>query len=281
MKKILVPTDFSEQAGHAFEAACNIANKAGAEVILMHVIEDATTSSFSITGEMKQESMADRLFMLKLIEKARESMAAMVSNNPCKSPIETHLKMGSPYQSIKDIITEQNVDLVVMGTSGASGVEEFMMGSNTEKVVRYAKCPVLTIHKKQKSFDYKSIVFATALSDKETDVVKMVKNAQRMYASTIHLVKINTPNNFERQINTLRDMKAFAKKHNLVDYTINVFNDVSEEEGIIYFAEHIDADMIAMATHGRTGLAHLLTGSIAEDVVNHAQRPVLTYVLPK
>jgi nucleotide-binding universal stress UspA family protein len=281
MKKILVPTDFSAPAGFAFEAACNIANKAGAEVILMHVIEDATTSSFSITGEMKQESMADRLFMLKLIEKARESMAAMVSNNPCNSPIETHLKMGSPYQSIKDIITEQNVDLVVMGTSGASGVEEFMMGSNTEKVVRYAKCPVLTIHKKQKSFDYKSIVFATALSNKEDDVVKMVKNAQRMYGSTIHMVKINTPNNFERQVNTQRDMEAFAKKHNLVDYTINVFNDVSEEEGIIYFAEQIDADMIAMATHGRTGLAHLLTGSIAEDVVNHAQRPVLTYVIGK
>ena len=64
----------------------------------------------------------------------------------------------------------------------------------------------------------------------------------------------------------------------LTDYTINVFNDVSEEEGIIYFADSIDADLIAMATHGRTGFAHVLAGSIAEEVVSHSRRPVLTFV---
>jgi nucleotide-binding universal stress UspA family protein len=73
-------------------------------------------------------------------------------------------------------------------------------------------------------------------------------------------------------------MEEFAKKLKLTNYTINVFNDVSEEEGIIYFAESINADMIAMATHGRTGFAHVLAGSIAEDVVSHSKRPVLTFV---
>jgi nucleotide-binding universal stress UspA family protein len=73
-------------------------------------------------------------------------------------------------------------------------------------------------------------------------------------------------------------MEDFAKKLKLTNYTINVFNDVSEEEGIIYFADSINADMIAMATHGRTGFAHVLAGSIAEDVVSHSKRPVLTFV---
>jgi len=67
----------------------------------------------------------------------------------------------------------------------------------------------------------------------------------------------------------------------LKKYTINIFNDLSEEEGIIYFADSINADMIAMATHGRTGFAHVLAGSIAEDVVSHSKRPVLTYVVKK
>ena len=74
-------------------------------------------------------------------------------------------------------------------------------------------------------------------------------------------------------------MEKFAKKLGLKNFTINIFNDITEEEGIIYFAESIDADLIAMATHGRTGFAHVLAGSIAEDVVGHAKRPVLTFVV--
>ena len=75
-------------------------------------------------------------------------------------------------------------------------------------------------------------------------------------------------------------MQNFARKLNLENYTMNVFSDRSEEEGILHFASGINADLIAMATHGRTGFAHVLVGSIAEDVVNHAGRPVLTYVTP-
>ena len=56
--------------------------------------------------------------------------------------------------------------------------------------------------------------------------------------------------------------------HELENYTVNIYNDVVEEDGIIYFARDIDADMIALSTHGRSGLMHLLSGSIAEDVVN-------------
>ena len=68
------------------------------------------------------------------------------------------------------------------------------------------------------------------------------------------------------------------QKLQLKNFTLNVFNDVSEEDGIAYFADNINADLIAMATHGRTGFAHVLAGSIAEDVVSHAKRPVLTFV---
>lgn len=71
-------------------------------------------------------------------------------------------------------------------------------------------------------------------------------------------------------------MEEFVKEHQLENYSMEVFNSSSEEEGIIEFAEDSNADLIAMATHGRTGFLHLLSGSIAEDVVNHAKRPVWT-----
>jgi nucleotide-binding universal stress UspA family protein len=99
-----------------------------------------------------------------------------------------------------------------------------------------------------------------------------------MYDSTIHLVRINTPGNFQRDAVVIKYMQDFAKKLQLKNYTINIFNDLTEEEGIIYFADSIDADLIAMATHGRKGFAHVLAGSIAEEVVSHSKRPVLTFV---
>jgi nucleotide-binding universal stress UspA family protein len=74
-------------------------------------------------------------------------------------------------------------------------------------------------------------------------------------------------------------MQKFAKTLGLKNYTINVFNDLQVEEGIIRFADEVNADLIGMATHGRTGFAHVIAGSVAEDVVSHAKRPVLTFVV--
>jgi hypothetical protein len=124
-------------------------------------------------------------------------------------------------------------------------------------------------------------VYATSLSKDEEVFARVVKQAQAMYDATVHLVRINTPANFQRDAVVRQYMTDFAKKLMLKNYTINIFNDLSEEEGVIYFADSIHADMIAMATHGRTGFAHVLAGSIAEDVVNHSKRPVLTFVVKK
>jgi nucleotide-binding universal stress UspA family protein len=119
------------------------------------------------------------------------------------------------------------------------------------------------------------------MSKDEEIFSRIVKRAQDLYNATVHLVRINTPGNFQRDAVVRKYMQDFAKKLMLKNYTINVFNDVTEEEGIIYFSDSIDADMIAMATHGRTGFAHVLAGSIAEDVVGHSKRPVLTFVVKK
>jgi hypothetical protein len=99
---------------------------------------------------------------------------------------------------------------------------------------------------------------------------------QEIFEAKLHLVKINTPNNFETNRTIFKEMKTFVEKYNISNYSLNVYNDYIEEDGIIYFCEDIGADMIALATHGRTGFMHLLSGSIAEDIVNHAKRPVWT-----
>jgi nucleotide-binding universal stress UspA family protein len=280
MKKILVPTDFSKAAQIAVDTASDIAKKAGAELILLHVIEDVSDASINIEGEVSfGGDMEDKLFTMKLIEKSKKQLAKVVADlKENGNKVRPELRIGTPFHGMHKIITEHKVDLVVMGTAGHSKLEEMIIGSNTEKVVRQSRCPVLTVHKKPGKSDYKNIVYATSMSKDEEVFSRIVKRAQQMYDATIHLVRINTPGNFQRDAVVKRYMQDFAKKLQLKNYTINIFNDITEEEGIIYFADSINADMIAMATHGRTGFAHVLAGSIAEDVVSHSKRPVLTFV---
>lgn len=284
MKKILVPTDFSKPAQIAVEVARDIAKKSGAELTLLHVIEEATGGSFNVEGQMKLDGdMEEKLFTMALIKKAKKQMEALLDSSLVEGvKVKSALRMGTPFHGMRTIITENKVDLVVMGTAGHTKVEEMIIGTNTEKVVRHAKCPVLTVHKKPAKSEFKNIVYATALSKEEEPFAAVVKQMQGLYEdSVVHLVRINTPGNFQRDVVVRKYMQDFAKKQMLKKYTINIFNDLNEEEGIIYFADSINADLVAMATHGRTGFAHVLAGSIAEDVVSHSKRPVLTYVVKK
>jgi nucleotide-binding universal stress UspA family protein len=280
MKKILVPTDFSKQALLATEVAADIARKSGAHLVLLHVVEEVSGGSFNVTGEINANAdWNEKLFTLKLIERAKKQLAKATEDPKLEGiKVKTELRMGSPYHGMSSIIADHKVDLVVMGSAGRSQLEHMIIGSNTEKVVRTAHCPVLTVNNKPMNSDFKNIVYATSMNKNEEVFSKIVRRTQELYNATVHLVRINTPGNFQRDAVVKKYMETFVKKLQLKNVTMNVFNDLTEEEGIAYFAESINADMIAMATNGRTGFAHVLAGSIAEDVVKHSKRPVLTFV---
>ena len=280
MKKILVPVDFSKPSLYAADVAADIAQKSGAKLVLLHVVEEIVGSSMNIEGQVGTgEDWEDKVFTLKLIEKAKKQMAKLTEDPKFDGiKILPELRVGTPYHGMNQIIIDQKVDLVVMGTAGRSDLEQMIIGSNTEKVVRTAHCPVLTVHNRPSTRDFKQIVYATSMNKDEEVFSRIVRTTQKLYDATVHLVRINTPGNFQRDVVVKKYMVEFAKKLQLKNFTMNVFNDLTEEEGIIYFAESVNADLIAMATHGRTGFAHVLAGSIAEDVVSHSKRPVLTFV---
>jgi len=280
MKSILVPTDFSKPSFVAAEVAVDIAKKAGSKVVFLNVVEEATDGSFNVEGQVSQGGWEDRLFTFKMIEKAKKQLEKMVKDPKFAAvDVTGELRVGNPFHGMRTIITEHKVDLVVMGTSGHTKTESMLIGTNTERVVRHAKCPVLTVHQKPASSNFKNIVYATAMAKDEEVFSRIVKRAQTLYNSTIHLVRINTPGDFQKDHVVKDYMEKFAKKLQLKNYTINVYNDLTAEEGIIRFADSVNADMIAMATHGRTGFAHVIAGSVAEDVLGQAKRPVLTFVV--
>jgi nucleotide-binding universal stress UspA family protein len=109
--------------------------------------------------------------------------------------------------------------------------------------------------------------------------MEKVTELQKFFHATLHVLYVNTPPNFMRDEESRAALNDFAKEYQLTDYTLNVRNDPFEEDGIVQFASETKADMIAMATHGRRGLAHLFGGSIAEEVLVHSAFPLWTYTL--
>jgi len=276
MKKILVPTDFSKEAGYALDAAADLSNRTGAQILLLHVVEGFVHGSFSTQGGMPDD-LSEEVFMKKLLEKGKSDLAKLVTSHNLEGiSIATTVQVGNPFHHIARDVLSNEADLVVIGSKGASGYEEVLIGSNTERVVRHSNCPVITVKQPIDFNQVTDIVFAADFIEAEDNVANHLKNLQNFLDAKLHMVKVDTPSNFESSREIKSRIRAFVQKHGLENYTIEIYNESTEEDGIIYFAEDVDADMIALATHGKTGLSHLLSGSIAEDVVNHAQRPVWT-----
>jgi nucleotide-binding universal stress UspA family protein len=184
--------------------------------------------------------------------------------------------VGNVFREITTVITDKKPDLVVMGSSGTSGWEEFWIGSTTEKIVRTAPCPVITIKGETDPSQLKKVVFASSFDELDVDLAARIKNMQQVFDAQFYFVSINTPGNFITSREAQHRLDKFIHRYKFVQVHTEIYNSLSEDAGILEFADDIGADLIAMATHGRTGMLHLLTGSIAEDVVNHSKRPVWT-----
>ncbi|MDX5418790.1 MAG: universal stress protein [Hymenobacteraceae bacterium] len=280
MRRILVPTDFSDQARNAFEVAVSLAQKTGAAIKLLHVVEMPSSYSFSATGDLVGGNGMEQVYMMKLLENTKYRMSELINSiNHEGVEVVQEVDADSVIRKIRRVISDDKVDLVVMGSKGSSGMDEFLIGSNTEKVVRTAECPVLTVKGRVPRFDIRNIVLASDFKREIGSAVDRIKYFQHVFGAKLHLVYINTPGAFESTNNLRLRMQEAAERYGLQNFTINVYNDTIEEDGILHFAEEIRADLVMMATHGRTGLSHLLSGSIAEDLVNHSNIPVLTFHL--
>jgi nucleotide-binding universal stress UspA family protein len=188
----------------------------------------------------------------------------------------TRIEFGYFANLITDIIERDKFDLVVMGSHGASGFKEFISGSNAERIVRRAAAPVLVVKDTYKGA-INSIVFPNTLeTDGQEQLTMQVKALQSFFKATVHIVYINTPALFTSDTITLKRLKAFAKRYMFKNYTVNVFNHENEEGGILHFTQTVGGHMIALGTHGRRGVSHLLNGSLAEDLVNHSKALIWT-----
>ncbi len=280
MKRILVPTDFSKEAENALKVAAQLAKKYDSEIFLMNLLElpfDTASSDAGIKrgGQDLPESLLFMRLAHQRFQKLLEADYLQGLN------VTDTVEFREAFEGIIDGIEKYNADLIVMGSAGASGMQEFFVGSNTEKVVRNAEVPVLVVKDEVDNFEVKDFVFASDFEEKgKSTFWRALKVAEDIDAK-LHMLYVNTSSKFKTSKAIDEKITAFIKDAPSDNFEVVVYNDHSIKEGILNYTKKIDAQLMGIATNGRRGLAHLLNGSISEDLVNHAKKPVLTFRLPK
>ncbi len=272
IKTILVPTDFSEAADAALFSAATFAKKLQSKLILLHVVDIPGYGSFQLKNEVSGtnlEEIASTVAVDRL--KRYQTHPQLKGVN-----LLTKVSSGKVYRTILHEAEKSQVDLIIMGTEGHTGMDKFLMGSNTKKVVQISDIPVLTLKDPIKIKDVKNIVFASSFNQEYSFTFPMIYQFMELFKAKLHLLKVITPSDFESSKFSNNTIKSFASDFLLENYEMHTINAYNIEEGISWFCQQHDIDMIFMETHGRKGLAHLLVGSHTEKMGQKYQFPLFS-----
>jgi nucleotide-binding universal stress UspA family protein len=289
---ILAATDFSAPADVALAWAKAIAHAHGAKVELVHALDLPLVAA---------ETVAPPAEFLDAIEAAAKRRLQETVNRVFAEgcQVEARLTFGQPSSVILDLARELAPDLIVLGTRGLTGLRHLLLGSTTERVVQHAECPVLSVHPDNRHPEG-TIRTILAPTDFSADADLAIAAAQRLLACApdarlILLHVYNLPIEYTAygpiplSLSYFDDAGAKAQARleekaaelNRTGLVVEaVVRDGYPPEVIASEAERQGADLIALGTRGRSGLGHLLLGSIAERVVQTAGRPVLTVLRP-
>ncbi|ALJ05970.1 universal stress protein UspA [Pseudalgibacter alginicilyticus] len=272
MKKLLVPTDFSPQAEKALKVAAQLARKHHCEIHLLHILELPMNKIDPLSSH---NELPEAVFFMKL---AHQRFKELIAKDYLQDlTVFEHVEFHEIFKGIFQACKKNTIDLIVMGSHGSNGLKEMLIGSNTEKVVRTSETPVLVIKNEHTIFKANNFVFASDFKDEsKIPFEKALKFAEK-FESKMFLLMVNTPNKFMTTADAQERMDNFTKNLDFKNYSLNIYNDETIEQGIMNFSQSIKADLIGVSTHGRQGISHFFNGSISEDLVNHAKRPVITF----
>lgn len=276
MKKILVPIDFSEVSGYAVDFAVDMAEKSNAQLIFLNSVHYNYFVDFPVGVGVNIQTLVQEVSDAMEIR-----MEEFVKNLNTTVKIETRVSHLHLLEAVKEIQKEENIGLVIMGTQGSSGWSELLVGSNTEKIVRWSQCPVISVPKTTKFDAIKKILIPLDLKEIQVEFLEQIAKLQQLFNAQMDFIWIKTPHSIENETLVTNEIKKLIEKFKIKHSKFSIVKTVFPTDGIFEEAHNARADMIAMATHSRRGIAHWLNGSITEDTINHVRVPVWTFKLEK
>ncbi len=294
IERILYPTDFSKCASHAIPHTLHLAQAYGAELHLLHAL---------VMHEPDPSTLAHRLpdvdELYRVVEEHAETQlkAAVEEHGDGELAIKSvQVRAISAASAILDYAAENEIDLVAMGTHGRRGLRRLLLGSVAEEVVRLAPCPVLTVPEREDGVSaghVERIVVPVDFSEHARLALGYAVHLADAYGAhldMLHVVdEVVYPDFYppimpsggsiteelrDQSLQRMRDLlSGFTDAAQRADVHVRAGRAAPE---ITQFAKKQAADLVVIASHGLTGISHMLLGSVAEQVVRRAHCPVFT-----
>jgi len=276
--KILIPFDFGEQSTIALDQSYNIARMIDAEIIIMHVITE-NNALWGLFSKKEQDDLEEKL-KVKLID-----FAGHVQQ---KSGIKITpvVEKGKLVDTILDTADKLKVKFLIIGTAASIEIKQKLVGSNSLRIIREAKCPVITIKGKNHRDGCKNIVLPLDLTKETREKVANTIYLAKFFNSTIHAVTMN-PTSDSYVMNRLKlqlnQVSEFIKNQG-IECTQNFLNTKSGNsnmcEALLQFSHKVEADLIVIMTQQETEVIKYFVGSLAKEIIHNSDIPVMS-IVPK
>jgi nucleotide-binding universal stress UspA family protein len=269
MKQIIVAIDFSKTSINALTFGIHIANEAGADVQMVWV--DNTTSEEVVFEGFAHEERNEKIALLKdLQEKYGKTLKS--------GKLDYKTRKGKVYIEVAQQAKAVNADLIIAGTHGVSGFEEFWIGSNAYRIVTNAPCPVITLRHDFEGGDIHKIVIPIDSSQETRQKIPIASQVASLFKSEIHVLSL-----YSTSLKSVQKRVDNYAKH-VIDYfeerKIKYVSVSKESDNItrttIDYAQEVGADLIAIMTEQETTTANIFLGPYAQQMVNHSPVPVLS-----
>ncbi len=284
IRYVLVPTDFSQESAAALKVAAEISRRTGAHILLLHVVDSLLYKAIWAIDEIDllHINLCDKQSTItQLTNELKIKLIHFAAKYAGDRLVEPCVAFQNTYIAIHEYAKKHENCLIVMGSKG-TGDTSFLMGSNTEKIIRISPSPVLVIKgavANFTNFELKTICIASDFEPHHIPwiIITFIKFLQTVFSAHLQLLKVITPQHFELSSHTQKSLNEFATMYKLQNFSINISNHYTEHEGILAFAEDNHTNLICMTTNGSTGFMQIIMGSIAEEVANQAKIPILTF----
>jgi nucleotide-binding universal stress UspA family protein len=275
MKTILFPTDFSSGADNAFNYAISLSDKLKAKLILFN--------SFHIPVYTSENAMAEGMDdqLMHIAQNKLLKMEKKVLQQSENLIVESIVNYGLAVENINSVAKEKDVNLIIMGTKGASGLKEVFIGSNAASVLEKSPCPVLVIPEKAQFKNMDKIVFATDFKDSDFYSIALLAEVAYLFNSEIiivHVSQVAPAENHEKDL--LQWYKEELKKKVNVDYKNISFHDLvggNVDYELEDFIEKNNVDLLALSMRKRNIFAKLFDHSLTKRMAYHSQTPLLAF----
>jgi nucleotide-binding universal stress UspA family protein len=274
IKKILVPTDFSETGLLALEHATFMASLFKAQLYLLHVIE-----AFEYMNNIYEPQVMakDTEGVHDIVKEKLEKLAAKITKEKGIN-IKILVESGRPSSGIAEAVKENNIDLILMGTHGVNGFEEYFIGSNAHKVVNISPCPVITVQTQAKKMGFRNIVMPIDNSLHSRQKVNYVSALASKYGSKVHILGLlNSEEKIEeKKINIKLDSVENVIKKTGVPYIRKLKKGKNIAMETMEYSNKVKADLIVIMTDHESNLTGMFLGSLSKQIVNHSKVPVMS-----